>query len=155
MKVYLLDSNSCYAGAADIDPWQPVPKCVVEVPPDTIYPEIAQWFDKAWRVLPSMPDWTPPPQPPEVVQADIVIQTQARLDTFAMTRNYDSILSACTYATSPTVKFKTEGQYAVQARDATWAALYTILAEVQAGTRPMPSGYADIESELPALVWPV
>ena len=88
------------------------------------------------------------------VQADIVIQTQARLDTFAMTRNYDSILSACTYATSPTAQFSTEGQYAVQARDATWAKLYQILGEVQSGTRPMPSGYADIEAELPVLAWP-
>jgi hypothetical protein len=30
-----------------------------------------------------------------------------------------------------------------------------MLAEVLAGTRPMPSGYADIEGELPALSWPV
>jgi hypothetical protein len=29
-----------------------------------------------------------------------------------------------------------------------------LLAEVQAGTRPMPSGFADIEPELPPLVWP-
>lgn len=88
------------------------------------------------------------------VQRKIVASTQQRLDDFAKTRNYDGILSACTYATSPTAQFSTEGQYAVEARDATWAKLYQILAEVQAGTRPMPSGYADIESELPVLAWP-
>ena len=73
---------------------------------------------------------------------------------FARTRNYDGILSACTYATSPTPKFQTEGQYCVVARDATWARLYEILGEVEAGTRPVPSGYADIAPELPVLVWP-
>ena len=89
------------------------------------------------------------------LQNDIVAQTQQRLDDFAKERNYDGILSAATYATSPTLKFRQEGQYAVDARDATWAALYIILTEVQIGVRPMPSGYADIESELPVLAWPV
>lgn len=87
------------------------------------------------------------------IQDSIVAATQQRLDDFAKTRNYDGILSAATYATSPTTKFYTEGQYAVNCRDATWSALYSILAEVQAGTRPMPSGYADIEAELPVLEW--
>jgi hypothetical protein len=83
----------------------------------------------------------------------ITTATQSRLDTFARTRNYDGILSACTYATSTITKFHAEGQYCVDARDATWATLYSIMGEVQAGTRPMPSGYADIESELPVLEW--
>lgn len=86
---------------------------------------------------------------------DVTTQTQARLDTFAQTRLYDGILSACTYASSTVPKFQAEGQYCVNARDATWAKLYEILAEVEAGTRPMPTGYADVEGDLPALVWPV
>lgn len=81
-------------------------------------------------------------------------ETQKRLDDFAATRNYSGILSACTYATSSVPKFAAEGQYSVQARDATWAKLYEILAEVEAGTRPIHGAYADIEAELPALVWP-
>lgn len=84
----------------------------------------------------------------------IVKQTQNRLDAFARTRNYDGILSLCTYATSTVLKFQTEGQYGVSARDATWAKLYEMLAEVEAGTRPMPSGFADVEPELPSLIWP-
>lgn len=80
--------------------------------------------------------------------------TQARLDDFARTRNYDSILSACTYASSSVPKFAGEGQCAVNVRDATWAALYAIMAEVEAGTRPMPSGFEDVEPDLPVLAWP-
>lgn len=88
------------------------------------------------------------------IQKSIVDATQERLDDFAKTRNYDGILSLCTYATDTNPKFQVEGQYGVQARSATWGTLYSIMAEVEAGTRPMPSGYADIESELPELVWP-
>lgn len=97
------------------------------------------------------------PAPEEVaarIQAAIVAATQSRLDTFAQTRNYDGILSACTYATSSVPKFAAEGQYCVDARDATWSALYTILGAVLSQTRPMPESFADIVADLPALVWP-
>ena len=96
----------------------------------------------------------PPPRRPEELQAEIVAATQARLDTFARTRSYDGILSACTYATSTVPRFQAEGQYCVEARDATWARLYEMLAEVQAGTRPVPNGFSDVEPGLPALTWP-
>lgn len=89
------------------------------------------------------------------IQTSIVAATQARLDDFAKTRNYDGILSLCTYATSSVTKFATEGQYGVNVRDLTWATLYTIMDQVQAGTRPMPTGYTDVEPLLPALSWPV
>ena len=80
--------------------------------------------------------------------------TQQRLDDFARQRNYDGILSACTYATSAVPKFAAEGQYCVTARDATWATLYAIMAEIEAGARTMPTGYSSIELDLPPLVWP-
>ena len=95
-----------------------------------------------------------PEQSPEELQAEIVAATQARLDAFARTRSYDGILSACTYATSTVPRFQADGQYCVEARDATWAKLYEMLAEVQAGTRPVPTGFPDIETGLPPLAWP-
>ena len=91
---------------------------------------------------------------PAALIAAVTEATQKRLDDFAKTRNYDGILSACTYAASSVPKFAAEGAYCVQARDQTWAALYAILDEVQAGGRPMPTGYSDVEPELPALAWP-
>lgn len=84
---------------------------------------------------------------------DYSLAIQNKLDSFARTRNYDGILSAATYATSSVLKFKAEGQYAVGARDATWAKCYEILAEVEGGTRPMPT-LEELMAELPALVWP-
>lgn len=93
------------------------------------------------------------PDPPSL-QEQVVAATQQRLDDFARTRNYDGILSACTYATSTVPKFAAEGQHAVQARDATWAALYALLEEVQTGQRPAPESFDDVAPLLPALEWP-
>ena len=108
----------------------------------------AFYVDGAWSVVAYAPD-------PEEIQQSITTATQQRLDDFAQTRGYDGIMSACTYATSTNAKFSAEGRYCVEARDATWVALYQILDDVLAGIRPMPTSYADIEPELPALEWPV
>lgn len=94
----------------------------------------------------------PPPPTPEQIIAAYTAAVQAHLDAFAQIRNYDGILSAATYATSAVPKFQAEGQYAVEARDATWAMCYAILADVQGGQRAMPS-QAELLAELPALVW--
>lgn len=99
--------------------------------------------------------------PPEVVAARraelrraFQRAIQRRLDDFARTRDYDGILSAATYATSVAPQHRVEGQYAVRIRDETWAAAFEILAEVEAGARPMPVSIADIESDLPQMEWP-
>ena len=110
-----------------------------------------QWV-QAWKVVPLTADEIAQQQ--RALQENIVAQTQQRLDDFARTRGYDGILSAATYATSTSPKFAAEGQCCVEARDATWARIYAILAEVEAGQRPAPNSFADIENELPALVWP-
>lgn len=89
----------------------------------------------------------------QALQNSIISSVQQRLDDFARTKNYDGILSACTYATDPNPKFAQEGQYCVNARSQTWATLYTILEEVTSGTRLPPASYADIEAELPVLSW--
>lgn len=88
------------------------------------------------------------------IRAEIMDGVQRYLDDFARTKTYDGILSACTYATSTVPRFAAEGQYCVQARDACWAAVASIEADVMAGNRPAPSGFEDIRAELPALSWP-
>ena len=80
---------------------------------------------------------------------------QMRLDRFARTRNYDSILSACTYATDTNQNFAGDGQYCVLKRGETWTKMFEIIDEIQNDIRPIPSSFFDIESELPALEWPV
>lgn len=110
-----------------------------------------------WEVYPLAPEQVSANQAAKAkaLQDSIMTATQARLDAFAKTRNYDSHLSLCTYATDPNPNFRAEGQYGVEIRSITWAKLYEILAEVQAGVRPVPAGFQDIESDLPVLEWPV
>jgi hypothetical protein len=110
-----------------------------------------QWV-QVWQVVPLTADEIADRL--KALQADVISQTQNRLDEFAQTRGYDGILSACTYADDPVQKFAAEGQYCVAARGATWSKLYEILGEVESGSRPVPSSYADIENELPELAWP-
>jgi uncharacterized protein YjcR len=86
-------------------------------------------------------------------KAQVVAKVQERLDNFAKTKNYDSILSATTYATSKIERFAKEGQRAVDLRDETWAQLYTIMEEAESGKRPTPTNFKEIEKELPALTW--
>lgn len=79
---------------------------------------------------------------------------QNRLDVFAKTRNYDTILSATTYVDDQNPRFAAEGAYCKSVRSETWAALYRILDEVLAGEREEPTSYSDIEPLLPTLAWP-
>lgn len=92
-------------------------------------------------------------QPQLPTQEQYVALAQARLDAFARTRNYDGILSACTYAGSAIRRFAVEGDYAVAARDSTWATCYDLLGQVQLGEIPQPT-LDEFEAMLPALEWP-
>lgn len=98
------------------------------------------------------------PEPADAKTKEQIIEEyqaaiQKRLDNFAQTRNYDGILSACTYAESTVARFKAEGQYCVNARDTTWVKCYEILDAVNSKSRPMPT-LEQLMSELPILSWP-
>jgi len=80
-------------------------------------------------------------------------EVQAHMDAKARERNYDNILSLCTYAPSPNTKFAAEGQAGAEWRDAVWATCYEILADVQDGKRTAPTA-EQLIAELPAFVWP-
>ena len=83
----------------------------------------------------------------------LISAIQSMLDETARERGYDSILSLCTYATSPTAKFSDEGQAGVSWRDEVWAKGYAILADVESGSRAIPTE-SELLSELPSFVWP-
>lgn len=78
---------------------------------------------------------------------------QTWLDNFVKTRGYNNLLSACTYYNSTNPKFKTEGEYALKIRDQVWDKCYSILAEVNNGTKEINS-FEDLLKELPVLKWP-
>lgn len=89
------------------------------------------------------------------IKKQISQKVQQRLDNFAQTRQYDNILSACSYLMDPNVKFAQEAQYCINARSDTWLKVYQIFEEEKSGIRDMPQSYSEIESELPVLEWPI
>jgi hypothetical protein len=78
---------------------------------------------------------------------------QQHLDTKARERNYDSVLSACTYATSTNARFQAEAQACVEWRDAVWSQCYATMSAVLSGHQAPPS-VADLINSLPDLIWP-
>lgn len=83
--------------------------------------------------------WIAPTPTEEEIQANLTQVVQDALDNFAKTRNYDGILSVCSYANSTNPKFKAEADYCIQLRDDTWAAGYIILDQVKSGFRAIPT----------------
>ncbi len=86
------------------------------------------------------------------LQAELTDAVQDYMDKTAKTRNYDNIFTACSYANSTDPKFKAEGEACVAWRDAVWNTCYSILAEVQAGQRHIPT-VDELLAELPQLEW--
>ena len=78
---------------------------------------------------------------------------QKHMDDTAQERNFDDILSLCTYATSAKPKFKAEGQAGVEWRDEVWLYCYSELDKVLSGERETPTAQELID-ELPVFTWP-
>ena len=97
----------------------------------------------------------------EVKRQELLAQTKVhlkaaigrRLDDFAKTKDYDNIMTACSYYNSTDAIYANEAQICIQTRDQTWQKYYEIIAEIEAGTRPLIVSYDDIENELPPLSW--
>ena len=122
--------------------------------------DMAEWQEyRAWLKAGNMPEPMPEPPPPppptpEEITAQLTLAVQAHLDATARTRGYDSILSACSYATDIHPPFAAEAQACVNWRSAVWSACYSIMGEVMQGLRPVPTA-PELIALLPAMEWPV
>lgn len=95
----------------------------------------------------------PPPSTAEILKT-VTNALQDHLDATARAAGYDSITSAISYADEPAVlKFQQEGQAFRAWRSLFWAAANQIKAQVEAGTRSIPSMEAVI-AELPKVSLP-
>ena len=74
---------------------------------------------------------------------------QSSLDAFAASWNYESILSAASYANSTVPQFQHEATALIAWRDQVWSACYATEAAIQAGTTPMPATPAAFLATLP------
>lgn len=94
----------------------------------------------------------PPVLSPQEIISRLTSAVQRHLDNTVRTRNYDGILSLCSYATSTHPQFSAEGQAGVAWRDAVWAKGYEVLGQVQGGQRAVPTE-AELIAELPVIAW--
>ncbi|WP_236214452.1 hypothetical protein [Metapseudomonas otitidis] len=94
-----------------------------------------------------------PPETEEQLIDRLTGAVQAYMDSVAQQRNYDSVLSLCTYATSTIPRFQAEGQAGVVWRDACWQLGYDLIAQVRAGEAPIPTE-AELLAMLPPMQWP-
>ena len=81
------------------------------------------------------------------------VDVQNKLDLKSRERNYEGILSLCTYATSSNPKFKVEGQSGMEWRDQCWAYCYQALYDFANGLRNPPT-IEELILELPEMNWP-
>lgn len=86
-----------------------------------------------------------------LTQAELTAAVQNFLDAKAKELLYDSCLSVCSYIDTGVAKFDAEGRAFRAWRSAVWAKGYEILAQVQAGQRPIPTE-EQLIAELPQLV---
>ena len=90
----------------------------------------------------------------EQIQKELTAAVQDHMDKIAISKGYDNILSAVTYAEEPGVPtFQSEGIVFRAWRSAVWEYCYAQLAAVLKGEREAPTA-AKLIAELPQLVLP-
>jgi len=97
--------------------------------------------------------YAPPPPPPPPNVRDYAVAVQAKLDMTAQERDYDNILSACSYVGSAIEPFAREAEALKAWRDSAWATCYAALDNIEAGRSLRPT-LAEFVAALPAFSWP-
>lgn len=84
----------------------------------------------------------------EVQQVRLNRAVQVMLDSMAVSRGYDNIVAAVSYAGSTHPVYGQEGTNFRNWRDACWDYTFQVYLDVQAGDRPMPETF-ELLAELP------
>jgi len=98
------------------------------------YREFLQWEAEGNVPLPAFTD----EELLERAKVQLEQAVQVHLDATARARGYDSILSACSYASAPN-RFQMESQAFIEWRSACWDMAFQVQQEVAEGTRPVPT----------------
>ena len=126
---------------------------------DEQYADCAIWCNANNATIEDMGDYyevveIPPHIPTEAeIQAALTQAVQSYLDSKAQERNYDNIHTACTYINSSDPIFASEASALLLWRDKVWRECYSILDDVKAGRKPIPS-VSELLAELPSFSWP-
>jgi hypothetical protein len=130
-----------------------VPASMVDIQCDTGEDFYLNCPDTATHIINDDPVTIPSIPTEQEIISMLTNSVQRHLDEVARQRNYDGILSLCTYSTSLDAVFRVEGQAGVEWRDSCWRTCYQIMTEVRGGTRQVPT-VDDLVALLPVMVWP-
>lgn len=89
----------------------------------------------------------------EEIQKKLTDAVQNYMDEVAKQKNYDNILSACSYVDTGDSEFDNDGILARKWRSAVWRTYYTVLADVLSGERGIPNENELRNVILPRLNW--
>lgn len=84
------------------------------------------------------------------VLAEYNAAIQGVLDSYAVSMQYDSMISMVSYVGDPNPTFDAQATAARSWRSAVWVSANATLSAVQAGTQPMPASVATFLATLPA-----
>ncbi|MBR6511127.1 MAG: hypothetical protein IKT51_02665 [Phascolarctobacterium sp.] len=97
--------------------------------------------------------YVPPAPTEEEIQAQLEQGIEAWMNTVVAERHYDSIDTCIArYTDSPNPKYAQEAKAVKDWNTLVWDKCWGILAEVKAGTRPIPT-LEEVIAELPKLEW--
>lgn len=90
---------------------------------------------------------------PEKAQKHYSRLAQNMMDQKAKERNYDGIMSVCSYLLSSNSRFAAEAEACTHWRDAVWSRCYELLTSVLTGEMALPTEQEFLQM-LPAFEWP-
>lgn len=122
-------------------------------PPDIPQGMRARWVSGAWQFEPLSLEPDPEPVPEVLSLADFDKALTRHLDATAQSRRYDNRISCMVRAGFPG-PFQTEATAFAVWADGCNALAYQLMAEVQAGTRALPTSTQALIDLLPPMVWP-
>jgi hypothetical protein len=97
----------------------------------------------------------PPPEPDPVELIETYRKAvQAHIDATAQSKGYETGFALAGYVNSTVPQWKAEAEVFVAWRDQVWLFVFGLLAEVQAGTAPLPESSDALIAQLPTITWP-
>ena len=109
------------------------------------------WLDR-WEAERAIEDAPPPPPTLEQIKATLEAALDAYIDSVAQAKGYDSRITAALRAGYPN-PWQAEGIAFGTWMDSCYSTALTIMTEVQAGTRPIPTK-DELIAAMPTMVWP-
>lgn len=105
-----------------------------------------------WLAAGHQPAPPPTPTPEQYMQFSIqaaASQLQQILDAASQAWGYDNVVSAISYLSSASPKFRAEAQAMLEWRDQVWSWAETLEVDVQNGIKTLPATMAEFLSQMP------